>query len=528
MLDNFVSIFMTTAIPKSNKTGYFKRLSNCVLMLTKRILPLLLWCYALALLYSVDPLVNFPDLGWHIRAGEMISELGQLPEKAWFTFTVPDHTWVNHEWLQSLILYKVWHNFELPGVKLLWAILGILFIAVTFKVFLDKKCAPFLVALLALPFCAVLLATRLLRPQLITAIGFALTLALLLQYREKKSAKLLVWLPVLFWIWANLHAGFPSGFLLIAIFLGVEATNALLKRSKIETLRTLASQNTLTRNEFANLIIASVVASVCTLLNPYGIAVYDEILRTVSDSYPSITVLEWLPTSISSSSGEAFFTAAACIVMFYALRKKTPDLLFLALNLIFFLFGLTATRHSTFFVILAIVQIAPKLGLLSETVEKESKLIFGLVTLVLIPALLLSFRPNVASDTKIVSRYEQIYPVKALETLNGIDPRRHVLHAFHWGSYLLLRDRNFKTFIDGRMTQWRFEGGEFEDKSFLKMFDDTRMLHSGWQETLKQFDIDTVMLPPSEALISALRLMPNEWRNIYEDKVVVVMQKRSM
>lgn len=48
-----------------------------------------------------------PDMWWHLRTGEYILQEG-LPRQDIFSFTVPDHAWVTHEWLSQLFMWLVY------------------------------------------------------------------------------------------------------------------------------------------------------------------------------------------------------------------------------------------------------------------------------------------------------------------------------------------------------------------------------------------------------------------------------------
>ena len=51
-------------------------------------------------------------------------------------------------------------------------------------------------------------------------------------------------------------------------------------------------------------------------------------------------------------------------------------------------------------------------------------------------------------------------------------------------------------------------------------------LKPGWAETLKQYDVRVVLVPPDNALASALQLS-SDWKRMYTDSVAVVFQRTS-
>ena len=47
-----------------------------------------------------------PDFGWHLKTGELILERG-VPKIDWYSFTMPDFLWIDHEWLTDVFIFKI-------------------------------------------------------------------------------------------------------------------------------------------------------------------------------------------------------------------------------------------------------------------------------------------------------------------------------------------------------------------------------------------------------------------------------------
>src|ERR1700746_3821450 len=54
-------------------------------------------------LYKRD--LNDPDIWWHIRNAQYLFQNHQLPRADVYSFTVPGHPWINHEWLAEIPYY---------------------------------------------------------------------------------------------------------------------------------------------------------------------------------------------------------------------------------------------------------------------------------------------------------------------------------------------------------------------------------------------------------------------------------------
>ena len=63
-----------------------------------------------------------PDFGWHVRTGELILQEG-VPQQDWYSYTMPDFHWIDHEWLTDVLMYKV------------YSIYGFYFLLLVFLVF---------------------------------------------------------------------------------------------------------------------------------------------------------------------------------------------------------------------------------------------------------------------------------------------------------------------------------------------------------------------------------------------------------
>src|SRR5205807_608995 len=61
-----------------------------------------------------------PDMWWHLRTGEFIWQHG-IPRHDIFSFTVPDHDWVTHEWLTDVLMWGIDTLGGLQGLSVVFA-----------------------------------------------------------------------------------------------------------------------------------------------------------------------------------------------------------------------------------------------------------------------------------------------------------------------------------------------------------------------------------------------------------------------
>src|SRR6266567_1888962 len=68
--------------------------------------------------------VQDPDFGWHIRAGEYILHYG-IPYTDPFSYSMPSYPFVDHEWLTNILLERIFT---------LWGIVPLLILSSTLAV----------------------------------------------------------------------------------------------------------------------------------------------------------------------------------------------------------------------------------------------------------------------------------------------------------------------------------------------------------------------------------------------------------
>src|SRR5580693_1714420 len=62
-----------------------------------------------------------PDLWWHLKTGQYISEHRSVPHSDLFSYTRSGQPWVAHEWLTELSLYQLQRMAGLSGLIIFFA-----------------------------------------------------------------------------------------------------------------------------------------------------------------------------------------------------------------------------------------------------------------------------------------------------------------------------------------------------------------------------------------------------------------------
>ncbi|MDA0833582.1 MAG: hypothetical protein O2955_21405 [Planctomycetota bacterium] len=223
---------------------------------------LLLW--GTSVLFCCGLTIADPDLWGHTLYGMRSIEQGVLTEKNDpFSYTVPDATWVNHEWLTEYQMGWLWTHLGNTGLwwwRNFWVILVFATAAWMFR----RAQASVAAAAVLLLFNAETLSQFVvfIRPQLATYGMFALTLAILRSEWDQKSWR--IWLlPFIMMFWVNLHGGFLAGVAMQGLFLAAACIKSFrLKSLEYEGLPPI------------RMLTVFAISSVATLLNPYGLTMH--------------------------------------------------------------------------------------------------------------------------------------------------------------------------------------------------------------------------------------------------------------
>jgi hypothetical protein len=236
-----------------------------------------------------------PDLWGHLRFGLDLLDSG-LPTADPYSF-LGDVPWINHEWLSEGIMALAYRWAGILGLLILKCVtLGSAFAAV---VSWARDARPELRGwLLAAAFVGLFPIGATLRPQLWSILGVALLCAML-------SGRLrLLWMPLVFACWANLHGGW---------IVGAGITGLWIAGRLLDT-RSLAA--------VVPTSVALAVSLLATLANPYGWRLWEFLLATVRMSRPDIG--EWAPywTDFGAENLVLLPLSAAILVATLALRWR--------------------------------------------------------------------------------------------------------------------------------------------------------------------------------------------------------------
>jgi hypothetical protein len=202
-----------------------------------------------------------PDIGWHLETGRWILAHHAFPQTDPFSRVTGGSPWQAYSWLFDLILLESYRWLGLSGIMVLTAAFLLLITASVYHMVSGLQGDFTLRVLLTAAILISLTKLSTPRPWLFTMLFFVWELDVLMRVRQGAPRRNLLWLPLIFLLWANVHIQWVDGLVL----LGLAACEPwLAKWWKSETTFALAGPLWLT--------LGACMAAVC--VNPYGPRIY--------------------------------------------------------------------------------------------------------------------------------------------------------------------------------------------------------------------------------------------------------------
>jgi len=175
-------------------------------------------------------LLDHYDLGWHLAAGDLIRDRGNIPFQDPWSFTLGDRRWFNLSWLWDVTASILFQYTKFSGLILFVVACGAAIVGYLTLVCLSRGASTIAVCISVLSAC-------LLYPSFATVPNIYLAaspntstmLFCVIFYGECLKRTRCFLLPLVMVLWANLHGGFLLGLLIVGIFCGA----ALLRRDWI-------------------------------------------------------------------------------------------------------------------------------------------------------------------------------------------------------------------------------------------------------------------------------------------------------
>jgi hypothetical protein len=445
-----------------------------------------------------------PDLWWHLRTGQWILDTGHIPRVDPFSFTREGTAWISHEWLSEVIFYSLW---KLGGFAALIIFSSIVTSLGFVLLYLRCNGKPHWSAAATLLGAAAAAPCWGTRPQMFT---FALaSLLLWLIHLSETRPRFLLWIPVLFVLWLNLHAGFALGPALLLVYVAGLGAEVAVGTTAWTDARPI-------------IIRTLVITAICMALiplSPNGFQLYRYPFDTLRSPTMRSFIVEWFSPDFHRPLYIPFLLILLLLLAALARNRAPVRGCTLALLLFGCFAALDAVRHIPIFVLLAVPVLAEQLAgkrlaraKLLDPHRARSYPVFAPAVLALLAVFAVARWTSLASSQS--AREASEFPKGAVAFLQTHPQPPRIFGYYDWGGYLIwnLFPRNL-VFVDGR--------ADLYGDQLLKNFQKTMQLRSGWEAAIRDWDVDTIVIPSNSALAQALNLNP-DWIDSYRDSRSVV------
>lgn len=482
-------------------------------MTTRRLFSFILF---IAILGITATTATDPDMWWHLRTGQYILQNG-IPYHDVFSYTVPDHIWITHEWLSQVIMWGIYSLGGFPALIVVFSLLISLSLGITYRVSPGRPYVAGFVVIVAAATASGLWGVR---PQMFNLLFLAIFLFVIEKYRDRvrttEQSPWWIWTLVpLTIVWVNLHSGYLLGIVVIATY----AIGDLLNRRLIPD-----DDRALPTRLAVRLLGVAAASFIASAVNPNGWAMWRYPFDTLGSPVMQTRIVEWFSPDFHNPYNLPFVLMLAAGVIGFVVSPRKPTITD------FLLFGgtgfatMVSVRHMPLFALVAMPIVSRYLtewvsttrlgGLVLNTppLRSPTRLMLTVNACIAVVALLFPFIQwaNVIKDNQeLVSQRYPVEAVKFLQTEGLAD--QPLFNSYNFGGYLIWHE--IPVFVDGRADVY---GDEFLRRA-LSVTDITAQ----WREVLEEYGVRVIMIESDTRLVTLLH-ETNGWNEVYKDDIATI------
>ncbi|MGI6347597.1 MAG: hypothetical protein ACOXZ1_00130 [Patescibacteria group bacterium] len=464
-----------------------------------------------------------PDLGWHIKVGESIYQEQAVPHINHYNFVFSDNDnfWVDHEWLSNLLTYLIYDNFGYLSLTLFFALI-LFFTLLILNQFIFNKISSqpiFKTLLIILEIILIkgILPSSGIRIQELSWLFFILLLLIIYNFEDKVILKkkkpwlILGFLIPLFFLWTNSHGSFILGPVILFIYIIVKAGEIIIFKSNCKLKSFFDFSRTLEKQNILHLSLALILSSAISLINPYGLKLFDFLFIYSKNTAYLRIIAEWFsPFSFPLVPWNLIYLVIFLVVFiyFFIINKKKEELQFirqpwnLALNLIFLILFLKSKRHFPLFFIVSFPSLVTILWSGIKNIFSNIKfnhngkidifLKIFIITSIIISGMAILLKTNFHHRDPFKSFCGK-YPCYAVNFLQKHHQKylnKKLFNNYNWGGYLIHEYPEKQIFIDGRLPQKTLKNHSYIEEYLLFSSESEEII----KEKLDEYDIELVLI----------------------------------
>lgn len=447
------------------------------------------------------------DMWWHLRLGQQIVETGDIVYADSYSHTQVGQPHLNHSGLAQILMFLCWRLGGHLGMTLFTALLAVAAMHFVYRAGRGSIYMQGFVLVLGAACAAAFWSPR---PQMFTFLGAAILLYMLRRLQARGDGPL--WpLPILMWLWANLHGGFIVGYLFIAGFLLGEGLKKFIG----------AADGGLATPVLRRLGAFTLLSLLLLPINPLRLSIYSAPVDTLAIPGLRSFIQEWQPPDFSQPITWSFVGLLAVLLFSFLASRRSFDLTAAILAGGTAVMALYSGRHLSLFAAAAVPVITTQLDdflarqgwvLPRRNSESPARVALNLALIVLVAIGALAQLRYVSSANSVERALGLNYPLGALEFLAAESPDGKLFNSYNWGGYLIFHAPELPVFIDGRTDLYRNFLGEYTEAAFGG---------PRWRDVFERHKIGSALIERDSPLAARLEAA-DDWTLAYQDAVASV------
>jgi hypothetical protein len=468
------------------------------------------------------------DACWHWQQGDWMLQHHAVLRTELFSHTRGGAPLVDLWWLSEIVTALAGNLLGWGGIVLVASVVCATLVWLLHRQLLAEGNELLLSTLLTLLAAAVCATHWLPRPHLATQF-LVLVFAWQLRWFERgrtTARQLLVLLPVLTALWANLHGAFVVAFVLIGLHWIGTAVN---------WVRATADQRPAVRRRVTVLTALGVACFLASLVNPNGWNLPLQVLRYMRSPLLMGFAQEYLPPNFHDPSTMPFVILLVAVLLMLLIARPRLSVTDGLLLVVWLVLSLRMVRNGPLFAIVATpilaeywnayLRAAAPSRVLRRYRDISARLTSvdqmagtrGLPALAAIAMIAVLTKPQFFGGPPLVATElpASRFPIDAVEFLRQSPGavRGNMFNEYAWGGYFILAMPQRKVFLHPNLDVY----GEEVVGDFLQV----NGVQSGWENILRKYHVDWTILP-REHRLNRLLAQRADWHLVYTDQVATI------
>jgi hypothetical protein len=424
--------------------------------------------YALPIVVALRPVgvpVLDPDIWWHLRVGQWVSEHHTVPVTDPLSINGADKPWLAYSWLYEVLVYRLYETFGLAGIVAYRVVMSLAVVAALH--WLVRRREPRFLVATGLTMTAAFAVAPLFseRPWLFTILFSTLTLDVLLDLRAGRTTRGVWLLPIIFALWANLHIQFVYGLLLLGLACLAPWMDALLARFPLTPNPSPPGGGEGSNNTplspargrgvggEGRILLLTAVCFAATLVNPYHVGLYGVVREyaTQSGAFRCVNELRAMEFRETPDWVVLLLGAGAVFTLGRRRRLSSFEMLLLAST------GILAFHARRDIWLLVLAALAILVNRKHESIKKDlipsafSNLYPCAGAAVLLTALIaLLIWQRDLNESSLQRKAAGVFPVQAAAVIRERGYAGPLFNDFNWGGFLIWSLPQLPVVLDGR------------------------------------------------------------------------------